>query len=126
MANFENYNFYLTDANINADAVLKLQEASDTNLDKAKINATLSGAARALKVGDTVKLLHNSNGFSTTGTITGTTLQQGFSLIYGVKFDASADRVNFTVTEGGSATEAKQVAQRDPPGNCGLFKQRCR
>ena len=108
VANFENYNFYLTDANINADAVLKLQEASDTNLDKAKINATLSGAARALKVGDTVKLLHNSNGFSTTGTITGTTLQQGFSLIYGVKFDASADRVNFTVTEGGSATEASK------------------
>ena len=108
VANFENYNFYLTDANINADAVLKLQEASDTNLDKAKINATLSGAARALKVGDTVKLLHNSNGFSTTGTITGTTLQQGFSLIYGVKFDASADSVNFTVTEGGSATEASK------------------
>ena len=108
VANFENYNFYLTDANINADAVLNLQASSNTNLDKAKINATLSGAARALKVGDTVKLLHNSNGFSTTGTITGTTLQQGFSLIYGVKFDASADSVNFTVTEGGRATEASK------------------
>ena len=109
VANFENYNFYLTDANINADAVLNLQASSNTNLDKAKINATLSGAARALKVGDTVKLLHNSNGFSTTGTITGTTLQQGFSLIYGIELDTtSTDSVNFTVTEGGRATEASK------------------
>ncbi len=109
VANFENYNFYLTDANINADAVLNLQASSNTNLDKAKINATLSGAARALKVGDTVKLLHNSNGFSTTGTITGTTMQQGFSLIYGIELDTtSTDSVNFTVTEGGRATEASK------------------
>ena len=109
VANFENYNFYLTDANINADAVLNLQASSNTNLDKAKINATLSGAARALKVGDTVKLLHNSNGFSTNDTTTGTTLQQGFSLIYGVELDTtSTDSVNFTVTEGGRATEASK------------------
>ena len=109
VANFENYNFYLTDANINADAVLNLQASSNTNLDKAKINATLSGAARALKVGDTVKLLHNSNGFSTTGTITGTTLQQGFSLIYGIELDTtSTDSVGLKVTEGGRATEASK------------------
>ena len=108
VANFENYNFYLTDANINADAVLNLQASSNTNLDKANINSTLSGAARALKVGDTVKLLHNSNGFSTNDITTGKTLQQGFNLIYGVKFDASADSVNFTVTEGGRATEASK------------------
>ena len=110
VANFENYNFYLTDANINnAAAVLNLQASSNTNLDKAKINATLSGEARALNVGDTVKLLHNSNGFSTNDTTTGTTLQQGFSLIYGVELDTtSTDSVNFTVTEGGRATEASK------------------
>lgn len=89
--------------------MLNLQASSNTNLDKAKINATLSGEARALNVGDTVKLLHNSNGFSTTGTITGTTLQQGFSLIYGIELDTtSTDSVNFTVTEGGRATEASK------------------
>ena len=110
VANFENYNFYLTDANINnAAAVLNLQASSNTNLDKAKINATLSGEARALNVGDTVKLLHNSNGFSTNDTTTGTTLQQGFSLIYGVELDTtSTDSVGLKVTEGGRATEASK------------------
>ena len=109
VANFENYNFYLTDANINADAVLNLQASSNTNLDKANINSTLSGAARALNVGDTVKLLHNSNGFSTNDITTGTTLQQGFSLIYGVELDTtSTDSVGLKVTEGGRATEASK------------------
>ena len=110
VANFENYNFYLTDANINnAAAVLNLQASSNTNLDKAKINATLSGAARTLKVGDTVKLLHNSNGFDTNDITTGTTLQQGFSLIYGVELDTtSTDSVGLKVTEGGRATEASK------------------
>ena len=110
VANFENYNFYLTDANINnAAAVLNLQASSNTNLDKAKINATLSGEARALNVGDTVKLLHNSNGFSTNDTTFGTTLQQGFSLIYGVELDTtSTDSVGLKVTEGGRATEASK------------------
>ena len=110
VANFENYNFYLTDANINnAAAVLNLQTSSNTNLDKANINSTLSGAACALNVGDTVKLLHNSNGFDTNDITTGTTLQQGFSLIYGIELDTtSTDSVNFTVTEGGRATEASK------------------
>ncbi|WP_293727588.1 autotransporter outer membrane beta-barrel domain-containing protein [uncultured Phascolarctobacterium sp.] len=106
VANFASYNFYLTDANIYAGPVLTLLDVEKTNLKNAKINATLSGATNALRAGDTVTLLNNDNGFFTnSGTTANTTLQQGFSLIYGIEFENDNQNIGLKVTGYKQATE---------------------
>lgn len=90
LANFENYNFDLPKDIVNGDTVLTVTDPNGTDVSNTKINVGVSGEAPTLHKGDTIKLIYNTNGVTTTGAQYGK-LQQGASLAYDITAKAGDD-----------------------------------
>ena len=90
LANFENYNFDLPKDVVNGDTVLTVTDPNGTDVSNTKINVGVSGEAPTLHKGDTIKLIYNTNGVTTTGAQYGK-LQQGASLAYDITAKAGDD-----------------------------------
>lgn len=117
IGNFETYNFYLPSTMKNGDIVLTLTDTEGTDVSNSHINAGLEGASPVLKQGDTVTLLHNGSGITTTNVTYGK-LQQGVSLAYDVTAYTGNDGKSVLATVGTIAvpdkdTESKNTESKD-------------
>ena len=76
LANFETYNFDLPDNVANGDKIITVTDQNGTDVSNTKINVGVSGSEPALHDGDTIDLIRNEHGITTTGVQYGK-LQQG-------------------------------------------------
>ena len=114
LSNFEIYNFDLPKDVVNGDTILTVTDPNGTDVSNTKINVGVSGEAPALHKDDTIKLIYNTNGVTTTGTQYGK-LQQGASFSYDISAKAGDDNksvvavVNNAPVEGIAATVLPQT-----------------
>ena len=107
--NFDEYNFYLADE-VQKDALLTLTGGFDkdktTNISGSTVNVGMAGALNALKTGDTITLMANSNGITaTTGMTYGQQMLQGVSVVYDITTGLDQDDKKLVTTiKGGKAT----------------------
>lgn len=104
LANFENYNFDLPKDIVNGDTVLTVTDPNGTDVSNTKINVGVSGEAPALHGGDTIKLIYNEHGVTTTGANYGK-LQQGASLAYDITAKAGDDAKSVVAVVKKTSTE---------------------
>ena len=104
LANFENYNFDLPKDIVNGDTVLTVTDPNGTDVSNTKINVGVSGEAPALHGGDTIKLIYNEHGVTTTGAQYGR-LQQGASLAYDITAKAGDDAKSVVAVVKKTSTE---------------------
>ena len=104
LANFENYNFDLPKDIVNGDTVLTVTDSNGTDVSNTKINVGVSGEAPTLHKGDTIKLIYNTNGVTTTGAQYGK-LQQGASLAYDITAKAGDDAKSVVAVVKETSTE---------------------
>ncbi|WP_455655630.1 autotransporter domain-containing protein [Phascolarctobacterium sp.] len=106
--NFDEYNFYLADE-VQKDALLTLtggMYTEVTNISNSAVNLGMAGALNALKTGDTITLIANSNGITaTTGMTYGQQMLQGVSIVYDVTTGLDQEGKKLVTTiKGGKAT----------------------
>ena len=112
--NFAEYNFYLADE-VQKDALLTLTGGIDkdktTNISGSTVNVGMAGALNALKTGDTITLMANSNGITaTTGMTYGQQMLQGVSIVYDITTGLDQEGKNLVTTiKGGKATAQSKL-----------------
>ena len=98
VANFENYHFILPGTVKAGDTVLTLTDPNGTDISNSKVGVAGAAGTSPLQKGDTVTLLKNENGLTTTGytkkSLTGT---QGISLEYDFTLNATLTTLDATV-----------------------------
>ena len=96
--NFDTMNFYIQNDVSNGDTLLTLTDSAGTDLSNVAIKAGVVAGNTNLAVGDTLNLLTNSNGLTTTGTTYGT-LTEGVSLDYGLDVSQAGNSVIANITK---------------------------
>ena len=96
--NFDTMNFYIQNDVSNNDTLLTLTDSAGTDLSNVAIKAGVVAGNTNLAVGDTINLLTNSNGLTTTGTTYGT-LTEGVSLDYGLDVSQSGNSIIANITK---------------------------
>ena len=104
VSNFEIYNFDLPKDVMNGDTILTVTDPNGTDVSNTKINVGVSGEAPALHGGDTIKLIYNEHGVTTTGANYGK-LQQGASLAYDITAKAGDDAKSVVAVVKKTSTE---------------------
>lgn len=104
VSNFEIYNFDLPKDVVNGDTILTVTDPNGTDVSNTKINVGVSGEAPALHGGDTIKLIYNEHGVTTTGAQYGR-LQQGASLAYDITAKAGDDAKSVVAVVKKTSTE---------------------
>ena len=95
IANFSNINFYLPSSIQNKDTVLTLTDTAGTDISYSTVKAGVAGNAKLSK-GDTIYLLTNTNGLTTTGTSYGK-LTEGVSLDYDLDVHQDGNSIVATI-----------------------------
>lgn len=96
--NFDNLNFYIPKDTINGDTLLTLTDTNGTNLNGVAIKAGVVAGNTNLQIGDTINLLTNSNGLTTTGTTYGK-LTEGVSLNYDMNISHAGNSIVANITQ---------------------------
>ena len=108
---FDEYNFYLQNDTKADVTLLTLTGGNDsdktTDITKSKINVGMEGSAPALRIGDSVTLLENTNGITADNTtVCGKEMRQGVSVVYDITTELSEDGHKLVTTiDGGKVTE---------------------
>ena len=106
---FDEYNFYLQNDTKADDKLLTLTggRANDkTELKNSKINVVMEGVTPALRIGDSVTLLENTNGIKADNMDYGKEMRQGVSVVYDITTGISEDGHKLVTTiNGGRTTE---------------------
>ena len=97
--NFDNLNFYIPKDAINGDTLLTLTDTNGTNLSGFKISAGVVAGNSNLQIGDTINLLTNSNGLTTTSVTTYGTLIEGVSLNYDMNISHAGNSIVANITQ---------------------------
>ena len=90
--NFDNLNFYIPNEVSSGDTLLTLTSSEGTDLSNMTIRAGVVAGNNNLAVGDTINLLTNPNGLTTSGTTYGN-LTEGVSLDYGLNLSQSGNSI---------------------------------
>ena len=108
---FDEYNFYLQNDTKADDTLLTLTGGDDsdkiTYITKSKINVGMEGSAPALRIGDSVTLLENTNGITADNTTDyGPEMRQGVSVVYDITTGLNEDGHKLVTTiDGGKVLE---------------------
>ena len=103
---FDEYNFYLQNDTKAGDKLLTLTGGDDsdkiTYITKSKINVGMEGLASALRIGDSVTLLENTNGIKADNMKYGKEMRQGVSVVYDITTGLNEDGHKLVTTIDGS------------------------
>ena len=108
---FDEYNFYLQNDTKADVTLLTLTGGNDsdktTYITKSKINVGMEGSAPALRIGDSVTLLENTNGITADNTTDyGPEMRQGVSVVYDITTGLNEDGHKLVTTiDGGKVLE---------------------
>ncbi len=113
-ANFETYNFYLSDSSAPGSTVLTLTTGDTTDLQGVKVNVGVSGSLRPLDLGDQVTLIDASAGGISglpSNTIATSTGMQGVTLEYFFDLEVLNNQLVATVREAAVADQSKALSE---------------
>ncbi|MDO5380459.1 MAG: autotransporter domain-containing protein [Acidaminococcaceae bacterium] len=107
---FDEYNFYLQNDTKADDTLLTLTGGNDsdkiTYITKSKINVGVEGVTPALRIGDSVTLLENTNGIKADNMDYGKEMRQGVSVVYDITTGLNEDGHKLVTTiDGGKVLE---------------------
>ena len=115
---FDEYNFYLQNDTKADDTLLTLTGGNNsdktTDITKSKINVGMEGLASALRIGDSVTLLENTNGITADATTDyGKEMRQGVSVVYDITTGLNEDghKLVTTINSSKAAEQSKSPVE---------------
>ena len=110
---FQKINFYLPATIANGASVLTLTDTAGTDISGVAVQASGSvSSSSSLGAGDTITLLTNANGLTTTGTTYGKgTITKGVSIDYDLVYQASGTALTATLTGNTLKEQTKSFAE---------------